>query len=251
MRVVIVDDEPLARRGIRPLLAVHAGVEVVCEARNGAEAVRMLGSLLPDLVFLDVQMPELDGISVLRRLDPERRPAVIFVTAYDEYAVPAFEVHAFDYLLKPFTDARFREAMQRARDQLSRGDAQALADQLAQLVERRAGGAIERFTVRVGETLRMFHVDEVDWIEADDYYVKLHIGGDAYLVRQTMSALEERLPPDRFIRIHRSTIVNIDRIVSMEPLFQGDYNVILHDGTELKMSRRRREALGERVPNFS
>ena len=250
LRVLIVDDEIHARRGLHMLLDGERDVEVVGEAASGDEAVRAILNLKPDLVFLDVEMPELSGIEVVREIGTDAMPAVIFVTAYDQYAIAAFDAAAVDYLLKPFTDTRFAKALARARERiggLGRPDLR-----LDELVERLAPAReLRRFTVKVGNTLRVFDVDEIDWIEADEYYAKLHIGSESHLVRKTMGALADELPPDRFARIHRSTIVNLDRVTALEPLFQGDFNVILRGGQRLRMSRRRREALADRLTHFS
>lgn len=232
IKVLIVDDELHARRGLRELLSRQPDMLVVGEATNGDEAIRAIRRLRPELVFLDVEMPKVDGLGVVEAIGPGSKPYLVFVTAYDRYAVAAFEADAIDYLLKPFTDDRFEATLERARRALRNpvGD---------------TGGSdlIERFTVKVGGALEVHRVDEIDWIEADEYYVKIHIGDRSHMVRQTMGSLEASLPADRFARIHRSTIVNLDRIAALEPMFQGDYTVVLSDGTRLRMSRRRREAL--------
>ncbi len=245
LRALIVDDELYARRGLQMLADDAVGIEVVGEATCGEEAVARIRALKPDLVFLDVEMPGLNGIEVVREVGVDVMPAVVFVTAYDQYAVAAFDACAVDYLLKPFTDERFRTALDRVRMRLKTTSAPDAAH-LQTLVERLLPDEdrLRRFTVKTGDTLSVFDVDDIDWIEADEYYVKLHIGRDAHLVRQSLTSLEDRLPPDRFARIHRSTIVNLKRIVSLEPLFQGDYTVVLADGQRLRLSRRRREALG-------
>lgn len=251
LRVLIVDDEIHARRGLRMLLDQERDVEVVGEAASGDDAVRSILGLAPDLVFLDVEMPGLNGVEVVREVGADAMPAVVFVTAYDQYAVAAFDAAAVDYLLKPFTDTRFAKALARARERLRSG---AVADaRLDMLVERLAPGhaPLQRFTIKVGDALRVFEVDAIDWIQADEYYSKLHIGGEVHLVRKTMSALADELPQDRFARIHRSTIVNLDRVAALEPLFQGDFTVILKGGQRLRMSRRRREALAERLTHLS
>ena len=251
LRVLIVDDEIHARRGLHMLLDEQRDIEIVGEAASGDEAVRVILTLKPDLVFLDVEMPELNGIEVVREVGPDVMPAVVFVTAYDQYAIAAFDAAAVDYLLKPFTDTRFAKALARARERLA-GRGRGGDTRLDALVERLAPArALQRFTVKVGDTLRVFDVDAIDWIEADEYYAKLHIGDEAHLVRKTMGALADELPADRFARIHRSTIVNLDRVTALEPLFQGDFNVILRGGQRLRMSRRRREALADRLTHFS
>ena len=241
LRAVLVDDEPHARAKLRRFLADDTRVDVVAEAGDGAEAVRVLEAESPDLVFLDVQMPELDGFGVLAALDPEVQPRVIFVTAHDEHAIAAFGVRALDYLLKPVDPERFREAVDRAVDAHRRGaapDARAVLDALPS--ERRR---LDRFLVR--ERGRMFFVPAMDvaWLGAAGNYVELHRGGATHLVRATLTELEDRLDPGVFVRIHRGTIVNLDRVREFQPWSHGDLLVILDDGTELKLSRRYRDRL--------
>lgn len=252
LRVLIVDDEVHARRGLKSLLKDERDVEVLGEVANGRLAVDAIRSLKPDLVFLDVEMPGLNGMEVVRVVGPEAMPAVIFITAYDQYAVAAFEANALDYLLKPFSDERFAAALQRARRAIDPDD---LSQRLRQLLQattgREEGEPPLRFTVRTGDVLSVFKAEEIDWVEADEYYAKLHIGGRVHMVRQTMHALEEQLPAAQFVRIHRSTIVNLDRIVALEPMFQGDYTVILTDGTRLRMSRRRRDVIAHKLKHFA
>lgn len=245
MKVLIVDDEAHARKGLRTMLSSTPGMEVVGEAVNGLQAVEAIASLKPDLVLLDVEMPELNGLGVIERVGVENMPMVVMITAYDQYAIEAFEVAAVDYLLKPFTNARFHAAMARAREAHERESIEVVGQRLRHMLGTMGQGrsAVERFTVKTGDSLAVFRVDEIDWIEADQYYAHLHIGGESHMIRQTMSALEDMLPADRFVRIHRSTIVNVARIVALEPLFQGDHTVVLKDGTRLKMSRRRKELL--------
>lgn len=253
IRVLVVDDEHHARLGMRSLLEREKDVDIVGECANGWEAIASIKRLRPDLVFLDVTMPDRNGLGVIDDIGAEDAPRVIFVTAYDEYAVPAFESNAVDYVLKPFTDERFRGAMQRAREQL-RLEQQARSvsgeeDRLGQ-TECHEGG-LERFSLKDGDKLRVFSVNQIKWIEADEYYVKLHIGAESYMVRETLGALERQLPERGFVRIHRSTIVNVEEIDSLEPLFQGDATVVLKDGTRLRMSRRRRKALSELIKTFT
>jgi len=244
LRVVVADDEPPARRRVRALLEREPGVEVVGEARDGGEAVAVVDELRPDLLFLDVQMPVATGFEVLAAI-PGRPPATIFVTAYDQYALRAFEVHALDYLLKPFDAERFRLTLARARERL--GHAPAVGDPrllalLAELQPRRA--FVERFAVRGSDgRIRFVCADEIDWVEAEANYARLHAGGRSHLLRETMTALEEKLDPARFLRIHRSTIVRLDRIQELEPLFQGEYLVRLRDGTRLTSGRTYRARL--------
>jgi two-component system LytT family response regulator len=251
LRVVVVDDEPLARTGMRDLLARDPEMEVVAQCADGREAVRAIGALRPDLVLLDVQMPEMDGFEVLREIGAERMPLVVFVTAYDRFALRAFDVAAVDYLLKPFDDERFLRAMQRAKHAVRNAEVGELGRRLAGLLER--GGAepqreapaayASRLMVKnTGRTV-FIRVEEVDWIEADDYYAKLHVGDKTHLLRESMGSLESRLDPLRFFRVHRSAIVNLDRVREVQFLFRGEHVVILHDGTRLKLTRSRLEKL--------
>lgn len=247
IRTLVVDDEAHARKGLCKLLAGQKDFLVVGEADNGEDAVKSIAAMAPDLVLLDVEMPKLNGIEVIETVGPELMPLTVMVTAYDQYAVAAFDAAAVDYILKPFTDVRFQRALSRVRSRLDQGTAEQFGAQLRKLLDEmgRKPRAMERFTVKTGNQVSMFHVDQIDWIEADQYYAKIHIDGEIHMIRQTMMALEELLPSDRFIRIHRSTIVNLERIVALEPLFQGDHTVILRDGTRLKMSRRRKELLSD------
>jgi two-component system LytT family response regulator len=259
IRTLIVDDEPLARRTIRNLLADDPEVEIIGECAGGAEAVESIRRRPPDLLFLDIQMPGMDGFDVLSAVELERISAVIFVTAYDAYALKAFEVHALDYLLKPFTDERFREALARAKSHVELREARGLAESLRAFLSGRVtseeetaaapapkkGGYLTRFMVKVGGRVIFINPSDVDWIEADNYYVKLHVGGRAHLLRLSMKELEERLDPKTFWRTHRSAIINLDRVKELHQHPSGEYVVVLRDGTELKLSRARRERLQE------
>jgi two-component system LytT family response regulator len=247
LRVAIVDDEPLARERIRTLLAAEDAVDIVAECGDGEAAVKAVAGERPDLLFLDIQMPEMDGFEVLQALDPRRLPAVVFVTAYDEYALRAFEVHAVDYVLKPIDAERFRTAMARVRERLGR--APAPARRLAALLEalRAERRRPVRFVVRNGDRLAFVRADDIDWIEAAGNYTKLHAGGRAHLMRGTLKAVEQRLDPEIFVRIHRSLIVNLDRVASVEPYFHGEYVVIMKDGTRLTSSRSHSGRLRHRL----
>ena len=260
IRALIVDDEPLARRTIRNLLAEDPDIEVAGECGGGAEAVESIRRRPPDLLFLDIQMPGMDGFDVLSEIELERISAVIFVTAYDAYALKAFEVHALDYVLKPFNDERFREALARAKSHVELREARGLAESLraflrgrtgsegesaAVAASPRKGGHLTRFMVKVGGRVIFVNPADVDWIEADNYYIKLHVGGRAHLLRLSMKELEERLDPKSFWRIHRSAIINLDRVKELHQHPGGEYVVVLRDGTELKLSRARRERLQE------
>jgi two-component system, LytTR family, response regulator len=234
LRALIVDDETVARRRIRRLLAAEADVIVAGECCDGAAAADAITKQRPDLVFLDVQMPELDGFGVLRTIDAAPLPAIIFVTAFDAYALRAFDVHAIDYLLKPFTRERFGLALGRARERISRGDA-GLAALAAAL--RRPTRYLSRVSVRTTGRIILVDLTTVDWIEAADNYVRLHAGRREYLLRETLAALEKQLDPERFARIHRSAIVQLDRINELHPASHGDMDVVLSNGKVLTLSR--------------
>ncbi len=246
-KILIVDDERLSRQRIRRMLAFELECEIAGECANGTEAVRALGRVRPDILFLDVQMPELDGFEVLRAI-AQTRPLIIFTSAYDEYAVKAFEVRAFDYLLKPFDRKRFRESLHRAKAQLTRERSESSDSRLAALVEQLGGRkAPDRIAIRGNGRVVFAKTDDIDWIEASDNYVSLHCGRDTHLLRETMSQIESRLDPARFLRVHRSAIVNLDRIRELRPWFRGEYRVILRDGTELTLTRPHREQLESRL----
>ncbi|HEV2146195.1 MAG TPA: LytTR family DNA-binding domain-containing protein [Longimicrobiaceae bacterium] len=247
LRALIVDDEPLGRERIRQLLAAEEDVEVVAECGHGGEAVEAIEGLEPDLVFLDVQMPELDGFGVVEAVGVDRMPMTVFVTAYEEFALRAFEASALDYLLKPFDRARFAQALDRVRTQIRLRRDQEVRGQLATLLQemRPRRKHLERLVVRSGGRIRFVRVEEVDCFEAEGNYVRVHAGERNHLIRQTMSALEAELDPARFLRIHRSTIVNLERIDHIEPLFQGEYSVALRGGRKLTSSRGYRERLHE------
>jgi two-component system LytT family response regulator len=245
IRALIVDDEPLARDRIRGLLENEPDIEITGECAGSMEAIAEINETQPDLVFLDVQMPELSGFEVLKSLLPSVQPIVIFVTAHDQYAIKAFEVHALDYLLKPFDRERFSEALRRARAQFLHGKSGELNKKLLALLEnvKPERKYLERLVIKSAGRVFFLKVEEIDWVEAAGNYVRLHAGKESHLLRETMSALESRLVPERFVRIHRSTIVNIERIRELRPMFHGDYEVIMNDGTELALSRAYRERL--------
>jgi two-component system, LytTR family, response regulator len=262
LRVLVVDDEPLARRKVIRLLKDAPGVEIVGVCGSGVEAIEAIERDAPDLVFLDVQMPELDGFGVLEAVGPERMPRVIFVTAFDQYALKAFEVHALDYLMKPYDRERFEKALQRARAQIERDSVANQSQHLIALLQtltqeqqarldqngaKSASKYLERLMVRSSGHIFFLKVPEIDWMEAAGNYIRIHSGKDSYLIRETMNSMEEKLDPDQFVRIHRSTIVNLDCIEKMQLWFGGDYMVILRDTTELKLSRGYREKLEERL----
>jgi two-component system LytT family response regulator len=272
VRALIVDDEPVARAGLRKLLAGHPRIVVVGDAGDGPAAVRAIRKLRPDLLLLDVQMPEMNGFDVLDAVGADTVPAVVFVTAYDHFALRAFEMRALDYLLKPFDDERFASVIARALEHVDRQRDGDLARRLASLLEayeaRAAGGDhtrdmaapahdttraqpdatthgsyLSRIIVRGGGRVFFQPVEEIDWIEAADYYARLHVGGKAHLVRETMAALESQLDPICFVRIHRSAIVNVERVVEIRLDWQNKHIVVMRNGERLPLSRRRREML--------
>ena len=253
MRILIVDDEPLARERVRRLLRDETNVEIVGEAGNGREAATAIAEKKPDLVFLDVQMPEMNGFEVLQTLGENKIPAIVFTTAYDRYAIQAFEFHALDYLLKPFSRERFKRAVKHAREQLEAVRQTGSVDErLVSLLENlKAKKYLERIVVRSAGRVFFIKTEEIDWIEAAGNYLKLHVGREEHLVRETMQSIETKLDPEKFFRIHRSTLVQIDRIKEFHPLFGGDYAVILRNGTELALSRNYRERLPELFGNLS
>jgi len=248
IRTLIIDDEPLARGRLRQLLEAESDFEILGEAADGAEAILLAERLRPDLLFLDVQMPEVDGFGVIARLTTDPLPAVIFVTAYDKFALQAFEVHALDYLLKPFDRERFQRALGRARALVQQRQSGDLSRRLSSLITDLKAGKeevkfIDRLAVKAEGRVLFFKIDDIDWIEAADNYVSIHVGAEEQLHRETMASLETKLPPTRFLRISRSTIVNVERIKEMQPMFHGDYVVILKNGTRLNLSRNYRDKL--------
>jgi two-component system, LytTR family, response regulator len=247
-KVLIVDDEPISRRRLRRLLAFEPDCEVAGECENGMEAVQSLEREQVDILFLDVQMPEMDGFEVVHAI-ARSHPLIIFTSAFDEYALRAFEVQAFDYLLKPFDRRRFRESVQRARTQLNQTKSGTPDDRILTLFENLANSrnAPDRIAIRNNGRVIFLKLAEIDWIEAADNYVCLHSGKDTHVLRETMSELEARLDPARFIRVHRSAIVNLDRIKELQPWFRGDYKVVLSDGTELTLTKNHREKLESRL----
>ena len=256
IKTIIVDDEPLARCNLRVLLERDAQIEILEECRNGREAVKAINTLSPDLIFLDIQMPEMDGFDVLAQVGPEHIQGIIFVTAFDQYALKAFDVHALDYLLKPFDDERFARALERAKSQIAAREINQLSERLLALLEERETertGAkreeryLTRLMIKASSRMMLLKVDEIDFIEADGNYAKLHTGRKTHLLREKMNDLEGRLDPAKFVRIHRSIIVNLERIKEMHPHFNGDYVVVLDDGRQLRLSRTRREQLEARL----
>lgn len=247
IKTLVVDDEPLARDKVKRFLRDEADVEIVGECTNGKEAVSAIKKLSPDLVFLDIQMPEMNGFQVLQSIGTSQMPAVIFATAYDQYAIQAFDVHALDYLLKPFNRERFRKAIERVREQINTHGTDDIDKRLRTLLAdlKTEKKYLERLVIKSVGRVFFLKTKEIDWIEAAGNYVKLHVGRDSHMLRETMNGLESKLDPDKFLRIHRSTLVNIDRIKELHPLFSGDYTVMLQNGAELTLSRSYRDRLLE------
>jgi two-component system LytT family response regulator len=229
IRTLIVDDEPLARSNLSVLLRLNPEIEIIGECSSGADALAKIRSAMPDLVFLDVQMPECDGFDVLERLGGQLPPAIVFVTAYDQYALRAFEAGALDYLLKPFDNARFERALSRAKQRIRSGK------DLPQKPER--------LVIKSVGQVSFVKIAEIAWIEAADYYACLHVGSRTHLLRRSISELEQELDPEMFCRIHRSTIVNLTRVRSLELSVAGEYEVVLDNGSSLRLSRRYRKRL--------
>ena len=244
-RAVIVDDEPLARTRIRRFLSEEPDMEIVGECADGAQAVDLIRELAPEVVFLDVQMPKMDGIEVIRQIGAHNLRTVVFVTAFNHYAVQAFEAEAVDYLLKPFDRRRFQEALQRIRRRLTEYSHETLSEQIEQLVKRFQPSSpyLQRLVIRSEGSILLVRVEDVDWLEAAGNYVCVHLGKRNHIVRDSLAHLEKQLDPVRFLRVHRSAIVNLDRIRELRPTFQGDYKVVLLSGDILPLSRKYREAL--------
>jgi two-component system LytT family response regulator len=249
IRTIIVDDEPLARSGIRDHLRAEADIEIVAECQNGAEATDSIRALHPDLVLLDIAMPVLNGFQVLEALPPDQMPVVIFITAHDRHALEAFEAHAIDYVLKPVESSRLRVALTRARAALLYRENDRWPDRLRALLREMKSPPPyrERLMIRGTGRFYLLPVADIDWIEASGNYARLHVGKEHHLLRETLSNLERELDPNRFCRIHRGTIVNLDRVSEIQPWTRGDQIVILRDGTRLTLSARHRENLEERL----
>jgi two-component system, LytTR family, response regulator len=249
LRVLLVDDEPLVREGMRDLLGGESGILIAGECSNGVEALRFLGEHEVDLVFLDVQMPELDGLGLANELLHDGGPAIVFVTAFSEHAIRAFELNAIDYLLKPFDRNRLLTSIERARTRLGDGNHRELSRRLSAVLAEleRGRGYAERILVKSDGRIRFVPVEEIDWVEAADNYVRLHAGSQRHLLRETIGNLESRLDPARFLRIHRSTIVNLSRIRELQPTFNGEYTVLLASGAKLTLSRSYRDVVRERL----
>jgi two-component system LytT family response regulator len=241
VRTLIVDDEPLARKRLRDLLANERTLEIIGEASSGSEAVKVIHAEHPDLVFLDIQMPGMDGFGVIREIANDDPPLVVFVTAHDEHAIKAFEVQAVDYVLKPVLEPRLKEAVRRATERLRAGKRD-MSGELSRLLERLAQStppqaAIGRLPIKRDGSVTFVRTDDIDWLEADGDYVRIHAGKATHVVRDTIGEVIAKLPAERFVRVHRSIVVNMERIREVQPWFKGDYVLILHDGTKLRSGR--------------
>jgi two-component system, LytTR family, response regulator len=247
IRALIVDDEPLARKFIRRMLKDDFEVEIAGEASNGKEAVAIIQKHGPDIVFLDVQMPEMDGFAVLESIQADKLPEIIFTTAYEQYAIRAFELHALDYLLKPFDQTRFKDAIKHAKERFRSEHQQDNRLQIGALLEsiRYKPEYLDRVVIKSGGRITFLNTREINWIEADDKYVHLHTDKSNLMVRQTLSMMEAQLDPKKFRRIHRSAIVNVERIKELQPLFNGEHSIVLENGTKLVLSRNYKDKLFE------
>jgi two-component system LytT family response regulator len=256
LRILVVDDEPLGRRAIRQLLLSQTDVEVVGEARNGREAVRLLQELKPDLVFLDVQMPEMDGFAVLRAIAPQSLPVVIFITAFDTFAVRAFEINALDYLVKPLHETRFRDALARVRERLRSKEAIELSRRLSELLAAENQSIVKqmepatKLLIGTGGAGLLLNTSEIDWICAEDYYAAVYSGGHKHLVRESLSSLEARLDSSRFLRVHRRVIVNLAQIHQVLTDSEDGSFLTLRDGTKVPISRRLRARVAKALDQF-
>src|SRR5215467_7571420 len=250
MRTIIADDESLARKKLRLMLSSESGVQIIAECQDGGETIRALTTYKPDLLMLDIQMPDLDGFEVLRRISPDAMPIVIFTTAYDRHAVRAFEAHALDYLLKPFDQERLHQAVNRARAELVKADDREATHRILNFLSQNANWKSpsgRRLVIRSGGRVVFLCLDEIDWVEAAANYVKINVGKQSYLLRKGIGEIAEKLDPELFVRIHRSAIVNVRRIKELHPVNSGEYIVVLKDGKELSCSRGYRAGLQELI----
>lgn len=243
LRLLIVDDEPLVRDGIRRGLASVPGIEILAECSSGSEAIASIHALQPDLVLLDVQMFDMTGLDVIAQIGPQQMPAVIFVTAYDEYAVKAFELNAVDYLLKPFDEMRLLESIQRARERIATQSQKLLTERLQTLLDARKDKRPERLIVRDGERFDLVPVDSIEWIEAANNYVQLHCGARNFLLNESLSSLESRLDPQRFARIHRGKIVNVARVIALRSGLSSTYELEMRSGKRLTTGRQYKDVV--------
>jgi two-component system LytT family response regulator len=252
IKTLIVDDEPLARRGIRQLLETEIDFEIVGEAGNGREAISAVEKHSPDLVFLDIQMPLLDGFSFLEKMGAGNLPEIVFVTAYDEHAVRAFEAGAIDYVLKPTDPERFHKTLDRVRKRVLSQENKFVENKLADLLnllKPPAEDYLERIAVKENERIRFLNVEKIDWISSQGNYVEIHSGGENILIRETMDGIERKLNPKQFVRIRRSAIVRVEQIKELHTLFAGDFEVVLRNGVKLSSSRRYRKNLDALLKN--
>lgn len=250
IRAIIVDDEPLARDKVQLFAQSIPDLNIVDVCSNGHEALTSLKKTKPDLVFLDIQMPELTGFDILEKIKKEKLPGIIFITAYDEFALRAFEFHALDYLLKPFDRERFEKAVERAKEIVaSEQNSDITSQQIQSLLDslKKDTQTLERIIVKTNGRIIFLRVDEIDWMEAAGNYIKLHVGNESHLVRETMNNIEKQLNREKFVRIHRSTIVNIDRLKELQPWFNGEYKVLLTTNAQLVMSRGYRENFNKAI----
>ena len=252
INTVVADDEPLARKKLRILLASEAGVRIVAECRDGRQTIAAVRDYNPDLLLLDIQMPDADGFEVLRNIPADEMPIVVFTTAYDQYAVRAFEAHALDYLLKPFDQQRIHRSIERTRAELLKTHDRELTSRILDWLAstRTKSEADKRLVIKAGGRVVFLDADEIDWIEAAANYVRIHAGADSYLLREGIGSLSERLDPSQFVRVHRSTIVNVSRIKELQPCNSAEYIVVLKDGKELSCSRGYRAELQHLMKNF-
>ena len=250
-RVLIVDDEPLARDRIREMLRTDRDIEIIGEARNGREAIKAITADSPDIVFLDIQMPDMDGFEVLKTLDAELMPFIIFVTAYDQHAVRAFGVHALDYLMKPFDRERFAQALDHAKEQMRRSVDKPDTGRIMKLLEELKAERrfLERFAVKSGEKVLFVRTEDVDSIAAEGNYVRLNLADASYLLRDTINNIESQLDPRSFVRIHRSTIVNMNHVKELQAWARGEYRIVLHSGACHTLSRGYREHFDNFIKN--
>ncbi len=246
IRTVLVDDEELARRGLKALFLGCEDLELICECSNGREAIEAIHRLRPDMVFLDVQMPGKTGFDVISAIADIPRPHVVFVTAYDKFALRAFEVHALDYLLKPVTEERFEAAVMRVREAMSHAADKAIVQHIHNVAVEPSGAAaptaapVDRLAIKTDGRIVLIRVGDIDWIEADGDYVSVHVRAKTWLMRETIAAVELRLALSGFVRIHRSVLVNVERVTELQPQDKGEYTVVLNDGTKLKLTRNYR-----------
>ncbi|MFI5251498.1 MAG: LytR/AlgR family response regulator transcription factor [Bacteroidota bacterium] len=243
IKALIVDDEPLAREGIKQLLLREKDIQLIGESGDGFTAIELVKKHFPDLIFLDIELPEMDGFEILQELPLDHNPAIIFITAFNEYAVEAFNVHALDYLLKPIDPERFKNAIERARNNLRLHATSEINEKFYDLIMslKSREEPARRLLIKTAKRIFFVEMKEIDWVQAAGDYVWVHTRGEKYLIRQTMNDMDHSLDPATFIRIHRSTIVNIDRIKELQPLYRGDYAVVLHNGVKLTMGRTYRE----------